>query len=105
TASIGKNSGSEGHVTVDGGSLQIEQTYLGVGHEGGTGTLTLSNGGTASLGGIVVGYFSGTGAATVAGNGSQMNVIDKAYLGYYPNTSGELNVQSGGAVSVAGWME
>lgn len=106
TTSIGWHPGSEGQVTVDGGTLNIQQTYVGVGYQGGSGTLTISNGGTAALGGIVVGYFSGsTGIAMVTGSGSQMSVSDVAYIGYDVNTNGALNVQSGGTVSVAGWME
>lgn len=106
TVSIGWNSGSEGSVTVDGGTLRIQNTFLGVGYQGGKGSLTLSGGGTAALGGIVIGYFAGsTGNAMVTGNGSQMNVSSVAYIGYDVNTKGELNVQSGGTVYVSDWIE
>ena len=74
TATIGLNFGSTGNVTVTGAgsSLTTNSHLLDIGH-GGTGTLTIQNGGTVSSGGGNIGFNSGsTGTVTVAGAGSSL---------------------------------
>ncbi|MBR0844244.1 autotransporter domain-containing protein [Bradyrhizobium liaoningense] len=98
-AYIGMNSGATGTVTVDGaGSSWTDGANLFVGQSG-TGTLTISNGGTVSNGadGHIGANSGATGTVTVAGAGSSWT--DAGTLSVGEAGTGTLTIASGGKVS------
>lgn len=69
----------------------------------GTGTLTISDGGTVdSLSGYIGRYTGGTGVATVIGNGSSLNLVEDLIVGH--ESYGELEVLDGGVTSIGGQL-
>ena len=130
TVAIGNVAATTGAITVTGsGSSLTATTSLSVGQNGGTGTLTFSNGSSGSIGFIFVDNsgFAGTNGtlniqsgATVTtnnlslGNGSQVNtgqltitgassaltVNNNSAIGAATNTSGMLTVESGGTLTL-----
>ncbi len=73
--SIGNATGGKGEVNVDGGVLEVGVNGVYLGSYGGTGDLTVTNGGRASVTGMtnVVGSSTdGVGRVTVAGAGSEL---------------------------------
>jgi outer membrane autotransporter protein len=97
--------GGTGIVTVDGAGSLFENTSgtgltLGNG-AGATGTMTLSNGGTANITGpntVIVGYQTGTGTLNVSSGGT-LNSEEDIYIGN-DGGSGTLNVTNGGKINV-----
>ncbi|HEY8993382.1 MAG TPA: autotransporter-associated beta strand repeat-containing protein [Lacunisphaera sp.] len=89
-----------GAVVVDGtGSTVTNSTYLYVG-EAGTGTLTISNGGTVTSVDTSIGNNSGgQGTVTVADSGSSLVNSGTLYVGSAGD--GTLNIQTGGTVTNA----
>jgi T5SS/PEP-CTERM-associated repeat protein/autotransporter-associated beta strand protein len=92
------NPGSTGTVTVSGaGSSWTNSGALAVGY-GGTGTLTIQNGGAVSNSIGDIGYNPGsTGTVTVSGAGSSWTNSSDLSVGY--GGTGTLTIQNGGAVS------
>jgi len=100
-ASVGANSTGGGTVTVDGaGSQWITDTegwhWLYVGDYG-DGTLTVSNGGVVSSATSVIGNYTGSGAVTVTGNGSQWTNSAELVVGF--EGTGTLTIADGGLVT------
>ena len=100
---VGDQPGSSGTVSVDGaGSTWTNSSGAVVGYYG-SGTLTITNGGAVSDGGVgdtdYLGWYS-SGTATVDGAGSRWT--DKGDLSLGNAGSGTLTITNGGAVSVAG---
>jgi T5SS/PEP-CTERM-associated repeat protein/autotransporter-associated beta strand protein len=96
---LGVQAGSSGTVIVDGaGSTWSNSFGVTVGSSG-TGTLTISNGGSVSSNlHFVIGELpSGTGTATVTGSGSSLTAGTSIYVGVYG--TGTLTLSSGGVVS------
>ena len=96
---IGNNAGNSGTATVDGaGSTWTNVSELTVGKSGGTGMLTIQNGGVVSdtTGWIALGFGS-SGTATVDGMGSTWTNTERLNVGAYG--PGTLSIQNGGAVS------
>ncbi|MFK4498602.1 T5SS/PEP-CTERM-associated repeat protein [Bradyrhizobium japonicum] len=95
---LGHIAGSTGTATVDGAGSSWTNSgdlYLG---NGGTGTLTIRNGGAVSNGISFLGFRVGsTGTATVDGVGSSWANSTNLFVGYYG--IGTLTIQNGGAVS------
>ncbi len=129
--SIGRESGSNGTLQVNGGTVAVNN-WFNVGRDGGTGafnmtggTLTVERelrigfggGGTGSLqlsGGakitaatvsehIVIGGDGGSGTATVSGSGTELNSTNELRVGNNNGSSGELTV-SGGTVTTGSWL-
>ncbi len=104
-ACIGCYSGSSGTVTVDGSGSRwtTGPLYVGGGdssyyYGGGSGTLSVTNGGNVSSWNACIGYADGsTGAATVDGAGSNLTNSGSLYVGY--SGGGTLSVSNGGNVS------
>lgn len=100
-ANIGANFGSNGVVTVDGAGSSLSTTgflgYLIVGNSG-TGTLTVSNGGTVTTGGSAfIGENAGSvGIVTVGGAGSSWTAGE---LRVGDSGDGTLTISNGGAVT------
>jgi T5SS/PEP-CTERM-associated repeat protein len=97
-SSIATTVGSIGTVTVTGaGSTWTDVVHIIVG-DGGTGTLTIQNGGVVSSGlsSSIGGGLGSTGTVTVTGAGSTWNTGD---LLAGDNGTGTLTIQNGGAVS------
>src|SRR5581483_4191059 len=98
---IHSETGANGTVTVDGaGSTWNNSIYLYVGY--GTGTLTISNGGSVSDVWGYLGYYPespghSSGTVTVDGTGSTWTNSDSAYVGN--SGTGVLNVSNGGLVT------
>ncbi len=93
---------SYGEVIVDGvGTTLTVTNSMEIGGFG-TGTLSITNGGSVSAGGF--GYLgsssTGTGTATVDGAGSNLDVNSGLYVGF--TGQGTLNISNGGTVSVDG---
>lgn len=96
---IGNSSTGTGSVTVDGaGSTWSNSESLYVGYDG-NGTLDILNGATVSntAGGYIGTYATGSGTATVDGNGSTWNNSGDLTIGY--SGGGTLTVSAGGVVS------
>lgn len=99
---IADHSGSSGSVTVDGKGSTLTGSDIVVGN-GGTGTLIVSNGGTAvatKWTSIIAQSASSVGTATVTGAGSLWSNASNLFVAQ--NGAGSLTVSNGGAVSVAG---
>jgi T5SS/PEP-CTERM-associated repeat protein len=99
---IGNNAGSDGNVTVAGsGSAWVNLTAnLSIGYSG-TGNVLISDGGTITNSGGVLGYNAGSsGSVTVTGSGSTWTNSGSLYAGY--SGTGALLVTEGGAVSNLG---
>jgi outer membrane autotransporter protein len=100
-ASIGANSTGIGTVTITGsGSQWITDTggsnWLYVGDYG-TGTLNISNGGVVSSATSVIGNYTGSGTATITGNGSQWTHTGELAVGF--SGTGTLTISDGGVVT------
>ncbi|MBB5984423.1 autotransporter-associated beta strand repeat-containing protein [Sphingobium lignivorans] len=96
---IGGQTETVGSVTVDGegSTLVIGSDRIGVGISG-NGTLTVSNGGSASSEGAVIGWEAGgKGTVTVTGAGSTFSNDGSLYVGNVGE--GTLNVSDGGRVT------
>ena len=99
---IGYNPGSSGKATVDGsGSTWTHLVGIYVG-DSGTGTLTISNGGSVSNSGIVyIGYSAGSsGMVTVDGSGSSLTNTSDLYVG--DSGTGTLTISDAGTLSNSG---
>ncbi len=102
TAYLGYNSGAQGTAVVDGpNAAWTNDAKLYVGRSG-TGTLSITNGGTVSgltdFSGAYLGYYSGsTGVATVEGDGSSWTNSGGMVVGR--NGTGILTIAKGGKVS------
>jgi uncharacterized repeat protein (TIGR01451 family) len=92
---------SRGTATIDGaGSIWTNDASLHIG-DGGTGVITLSNGGALVNGEGDLGFnFGSDGTATVTGAGSSWTTNGFLYVGN--NGNGTLNVEDGGAVNSLG---
>jgi T5SS/PEP-CTERM-associated repeat protein len=102
TAGLGVESGSKGLVTVDGtGSTWTNNYDLVVGSMG-SGTLSISNSGSATINGrtYIGDYSNSTGVVSVDGSGSIWTNIGSVDVGV--SGSGRMAVTNGGNVSVAG---
>jgi outer membrane autotransporter protein len=97
-AYVGKVAGSAGAVTVDGVSSTWTNgaNLLAVGQNG-TGTLTISNGGTVNTTMSYVGNYS-VGTAIVDGAGSTWNGSSALYVGVSGGGIGTLTIRNGGTV-------
>jgi T5SS/PEP-CTERM-associated repeat protein len=104
-SSIGCGSGSTGTVTVDGAGSVYNNYYgnLYVGNAGGSGTLSVTNGGALTSSGANIGYSSGsTGVVTIHGAGSTWTNSGGLCVGGFSgsgNGNGTLNVTGGGALT------
>jgi T5SS/PEP-CTERM-associated repeat protein len=99
--------GSNGSVLVNGngtaGSATLNITRaVEVGFSGGTGSLTVQNGGTAQVmtsgSEITIANSSSTGTATVDGANSLLSSGSRIYVGSFSNAVGSLTVSNGGRV-------
>lgn len=97
---IGNQNGSTGTATITGaGSSLAAGSSLLVG-VGGSGTLTVSAGGSARGGTVLVGDRAGsTGSVIVTGAGSSLTATGNLELGGFTGGSGDLTVSNGGAVT------
>jgi outer membrane autotransporter protein len=97
-ALVGALAGSQGRVTVTGpGSAWTSNDYLSVG-EGGTGHLTIANGGAVTASTGYLGYAAGSqGTATVTGPGSTWANSNELWVG--DSGTGQLTIANGGAVT------
>jgi len=97
-ALIGQVAGSQGMVTVTGpGSTWTSNDYLSVG-EGGTGHLTIANGGAVTAFEGSVGYAAGSqGTVIVTGPGSTWTNSNELWVGQ--SGTGHLTIANGGAVT------
>jgi T5SS/PEP-CTERM-associated repeat protein len=102
-ATLGNQSGSQGTVTVNGGSLNV--TFLSTGvltvGDAGQGTLTIENGGTVTSGFGQIAVLSGSAgsSATVTGAGSTWNSTGGVTVGQAD--TGSLSILAGGTVNIA----
>lgn len=99
--SLGRMGGSTGTATIDGAGSNLSVSnilYIG---SGGSGTLNVQNGATASnTGTLRIGNSAGsTGIATITGTNSNLTSSGTLYVGN--EGTGTLNIQNGGAVSSA----
>ena len=105
---VGLHRGSNGTVMVDGtGSQWNTGGKLVVGcYIGGTGTLSITNGGTVSSVEGEIGSESGaTGTVTVDGIGSQWNNSGELKVSTYGGSTGTLSITNGGtAVNTSGYI-
>ncbi len=128
---VGGESGSNGTLRVSAGTVAINN-WFNVGRDGGTGGFEMSggtmtvrrelrigfgSGGTGDLqlsGGaiinaatvsehIVIGGNSGSGTATMSGNGTQLNSTNELRVGNEVGSTGELSV-SGGTITTGSWL-
>ncbi|WP_371420653.1 autotransporter domain-containing protein [Tardiphaga sp.] len=100
--SVGDSSGAVGAVTVDGAGSTVTGSDIVVGNSG-TGTLTVSNGGTVigTTWANYIGQHAGSvGTVTVTGPGSHLIVNNSLAIGQMGN--GTLTIANGGVVSVSG---
>ncbi|RVA34424.1 autotransporter outer membrane beta-barrel domain-containing protein [Mesorhizobium sp. M7D.F.Ca.US.004.03.1.1] len=98
SAYVGKAAGSTGAVTVDGvGSTWTNSVNLLIVGHSGTGSLTISNGGTVNSAMSYVGNYS-VGTAMVDGAGSTWNGSSALYVGVSGGGVGTLTIQGGGTV-------
>lgn len=97
---IGVNEGSTGTALVSGAGSAWELLSLSVGGtSGGSGTLTIADGGTVTVGqGVEIGA-EGTGAVAVTGQGSNLVAGSHVMVGRGSGAAGELIVSDGGAVT------
>ncbi|MET4262191.1 T5SS/PEP-CTERM-associated repeat protein [Bradyrhizobium sp. S3.12.5] len=100
---LGQAAGSSGTVTVDGtGSSWTTPAFLFVG-VGGTGAMTISNGGTVITGDGYLGVAAGgAGTMTVTGANSIWTSTGGVFVGF--GGSGALTVSNGGAISAPSGM-
>ena len=101
-----QDTGSSSVSVVDAGSVTVTGTIsLG---QGGTASLTVRNGGTATAGNVAVGTNTGAaGTLTVTGAGSTLSTtgfIRLAGFGTTPGGSGTLTVSAGGSASADGLL-
>jgi T5SS/PEP-CTERM-associated repeat protein len=105
--SIGNPTGGVGTVTVTGngtpGSASLNMLRsLQVGFGGGTGTLTVQNGGlaqtTTDTYGITLGNSNSNGTANVIGAGSLLSSAGRLNVGAFSGSTGTLSVSAGGDV-------
>lgn len=100
--SVGDGSGAVGVATVDGAGSKLTASDFVIGY-GGTGTLTISNGG-AIIGTTwtsIIGHSVGSiGTVTVTGAGSSLSNASDLWIGQ--DGSGTLTVANGGGVTVGG---
>jgi autotransporter-associated beta strand protein/T5SS/PEP-CTERM-associated repeat protein len=101
---VGGSSGN-GSVTVSGtGSSLTTRTSAGI-HIGNDhkGSLTISNGGSASVGYAYVGGNAGSnGTVAVTGTNSKWTVANSMWIATYGNVTGSLTVSAGGNVTTGG---
>lgn len=101
---VGSQPSATGDVLVTGaGSLWAISSQLAVGG-GGTGTLSITNGGAVATDAVLVGGFGATGTISISGAGSNLSIFSGMYLGgdsVFTGT-GVLNISSGGAVTANG---
>jgi outer membrane autotransporter protein len=98
SAYVGKTAGSTGTVTIDGvGSTWTNSANLLIVGHSGTGSLTISNGGTVDSAMSYVGNYS-VGTATVDGAGSTWNSSAAVYVGVSGGGIGTLTISNGGTV-------
>ncbi len=98
---IGWNSGSIGTYTLNGGSYSAvtNNTYIGLG--GGTGTVNI-NGGTFAAYNLLVGG-NGAASGTLNLNGGALSLANRD--GFYVDSNGTLNLNSGGSLPSANiWL-
>ncbi|CAE6864254.1 hypothetical protein R69746_07987 [Paraburkholderia aspalathi] len=104
---IAVNRGTNGTVTVDGAGSELTSSDNTIAGYGGTGTLTISNGGKVNAGGGGLGAYSyATGTATVDGAGSEWNnsgtmAVGNGGVGTLTISNGGKVTNSGGAIGVA----
>jgi T5SS/PEP-CTERM-associated repeat protein/autotransporter-associated beta strand protein len=98
---VGYTAGSTGTVTVTGvGSSWSNANSLIIGSSGGTGSLSLLDGGAASAAYASIGVTAGsTGTITVDGAGSRFNDSGTLFVGQ--SGSGALSIHNGGLVTTA----
>lgn len=102
-ATIGIQAGSQGTLTVNGGSFSTPLGSLDVGQNG-RGTLLIENGGTASVLQAVIGGGVGSNgsSATVTGRGSAWTVTGSISLGNAGDAS--LNISDGAVFTLAPYL-
>ncbi len=110
-ARLGEGTGSQGTVTVNGGSLNVVDPHTGFGELdvglSGHGTLTIQNGGTVTSAAGVIATVAGSGgsSATVTGTNSIWNITGGASGGSLTIGNGDLgslSILAGGTVNAAG---
>ncbi len=95
--------GSQGSVVVMDSGSTLDTDALIVGYLGGSGNLTVTSGGHATIGQVSIGNSSGSGTATLEGSGSILDVSGTLELGF--NGSGSMNISTGANVScLALWL-
>ncbi len=93
---VGDKAGSTGTATVDAATMTAGAILVG---SAGTGTMTLSGGGTVTADDFIVGNSAGSnGTATVTGSGSSMSLSLELNVGL--EGTGTLNVNDGGTILV-----
>ncbi|MGO4287332.1 autotransporter outer membrane beta-barrel domain-containing protein [Bosea sp. TAB14] len=103
TAALGFNAGASGTVAVDGAGSTWTSSAVFVGY-GGTGALTISNGGEAADTAALIGFQAGSsGAATVTGPGSLWSHTGNLVVGDLG--TGALTIANGGTVSAGGLVK
>jgi len=99
-AAVGANAGSTGVALVDGaGSTWSHDGAITIGGSGGTGTLTISNGGVVSSGDCILGAFNGSGTVTVDGVGSAWTISGDLSVGDASAGIGSVSISQGSQVS------
>ena len=98
---VGNSPMATGTVTVSGGgSSWTMSNILGVGSQGGHGTLRVEAGGAVSVNNADIGNQTGaTGAVTITGAGSNLNTINGLFVG--ATAAGTLAIENGGSVTSA----
>ena len=104
---MGRNAGSAGTVTADGGTwTNTGDLYVG---RYGEGTVTVSGGGSVSNTVGYLGYYSGSGGtATVTGSGSRWTNSGDSYVGgsnSSPGGTGLATLENGGELHVGGTLK
>jgi autotransporter-associated beta strand protein len=96
-AVIGWNSGSVGTYTLDGGSFSAVSNNTHIGYMGGTGTVNVAGGSFAAHNLFVGG--SGATSGTLNLNGGTLSLANAD--GFYVDSNGTLNLNSGGSLPAA----
>jgi T5SS/PEP-CTERM-associated repeat protein len=100
---------STGAATIDGdGSMWTVQGALRVGHQGGSGTIAIRNGGNASSGLAFIGGVEGKtfsqGSAVIEGAGSRWNIATEIEIGSFKSSVGKMTVRDRGALDSGGTL-
>ncbi len=105
---VGFGPGNHGTLLVsDGASVSLDLGFVGIGREGGVGTVSVTGGGTlhvsngdVALGAGISGTTAGSGQLTVSGKGSQLVVADRNLYVGLSGGAGSASVTEGASLSL-----